>query len=163
MALDILNPKTERYVVNIPGNTYNRVKLPPDSILMIIDDMVKNIPSLKFLPTLASITFEALLKTDMQKAYEYARGVMTWSDDPPYGVIIQNIEENSGKLQIPENLYRLGAECYQAQIDDDHFPELGLIPVRYKKMAKLYRLTGDLEKAAEAEQKGESRAAQIVR
>ena len=147
--------KIDRYVANMANNTYNRVKISPDSILLVIDEMVKNVPSLEFLPVFVSFKFAALLKTEPQKAYDFAREAMAYDDDPPYRTLIVNIEENSEKLQIPVNIYRLGAECYQALIDSNPYPEYGDIPGKYKKMANLYKLAGDLPKAKEAEQKGE--------
>ncbi|WP_214226984.1 TlpA disulfide reductase family protein [Pedobacter sp. B4-66] len=147
-----------RYRVNLAGNTYDRKMISPDSILLVVDEMVKNVPSLKYLSLIIAFKFPALLETDPQKAYNYALEAMataTDGDAPLYGTLITQIEENSEKLQIPENIYRLGAECYQALIDSNPYPEYGDMPGKYKKMANLYRLAGDLPKAAEAEQKGE--------
>lgn len=156
MAARELVRKIERYVVNIPRNMYDRVRVPPDSVLMVIDEIVKDIPSLKFTSTFAAFTFEALLKTDVQKAYEYIREAMAVTDGPPYSVLISKIEGNTENLQIPKDIYMLGAECYQALNDNDPYPEFGLPSGRYQKMAKLYRLAGDLAKAEEAEQKSKS-------
>lgn len=153
MAAEELTRKIYRYVVNIPGNTYDRVRVPPDSVLMVIDEMVKDIPSLKFTATFASFTFKALLNTNLQKAYEYIREAMAVTDGPPYSVLISQIKGNTENLQIPKNIYMLGAECYQALNDKDPYPEFGLPSGRYQKMAKLYRLAGDDAKAKEAEQK----------
>ncbi|WP_276088511.1 hypothetical protein [Pedobacter sp. JY14-1] len=116
--------------------------------------MVKHIPDLKYTPVFVAFTFHALLETDMQKAYNFARETMNapvWYDDPPYSVLMQAIEDNAEKLRLPEIIYRLGAECYQALIDRNPYPEYGDIPGQYKKMANLYRLAGDFEKASEAE------------
>lgn len=141
------------------GNTHDRVMISSDSILLVINEMVRNVPSLKFLPNFVSFTFSALLKTDPQKAYGFAREVIatpSYSDEPSYGVLMSQIEENSDDIQISKNIYRLGAECCQALIDKDPYPEFGRIPENYKRMAKFYRLAGDIQKATEAEQKGEN-------
>jgi len=145
-----------RYKINMAGNTYERVTISPDSVLLVIDEMVKNVPNLKFLPNFVGRTFPALLQTNPQKAYAYAMEVMathTNYDDPPYLSLVYQIEENSDKLHIPENIYRLGAECCQAWIDLDPYPELGMTSSTYKRMASMYSLAGDSSKAAEAEQK----------
>jgi thiol-disulfide isomerase/thioredoxin len=153
-----LSDKIFRFEINMAGNTYDRVMIRPDSVLLVINEMVRNVPSLKFLPNFVSFTFPALLKTDPQKAYDFAQEVMTTSsyvDEPSYGILIYQIEENSDKLQIPKNIYRLGAECFQALIDKDPYPEFSNISENYKRMANFYRLAGDLSKATEAERKGE--------
>jgi len=145
-----------RYKINMDGNTHDRVTVSPHSVLVVIDEMVKNVPILKFLPGFITRTFDALLQTAPQKAYDFAREAMvtpSYYDEPPYLLLVQKIEENSDKLKIPENIYRLGAECCQAWIDDDPYPELGMTERTYKRMATLYRLAGDLPKATEADQK----------
>ncbi|RAJ29096.1 TlpA family protein disulfide reductase [Pedobacter cryoconitis] len=148
--------RTYRYEINMAGNTYDRVEIRPDSVLLIIDEMVKNIPSLKFLPGFIVSKFPALLQTDPQKAYDFVREAMatpSYYDEPPYLLLVNAIEENSDKMKVPENIFRLGAECCQAWIDSDPYPELGFTSTTYKRMANLYRHAGDLQKAAEAEQK----------
>lgn len=151
-----LYKKLFRYKINMAGNTYDRVMISPDSVLLVINEMVRNIPSLKFLPVFVTFTFPALLQTNPQKAYDFAREVMathTHVDEPLSLSLVYYIEENSDKLQLPENIYRLGAECCQAFIDKDPYPEFGFVSSTYKRMANLYRHAGDLTKAAEAEQK----------
>ncbi|WP_170132695.1 TlpA family protein disulfide reductase [Pedobacter cryoconitis] len=156
MSAEELTAKVYRYKINMTGNTYDRVMISPDSILLVINEMVKNVPSLKYLPIFVAFTFPALLKTDPQKAYDFAREVMathTYIDEPIYLSLVYFIEENSDALKLPEKIYRLGAECCQAWIDSDPYPEFGLTLSSYKRMANLYRHAGDLQKAAEAEQK----------
>ncbi|RAJ29094.1 TlpA family protein disulfide reductase [Pedobacter cryoconitis] len=151
-----LTAKIDRYKINMAGNTYDRVMISPDSVLLVINEMVRNVPSLKFLPVFVSSTFRSLLQTNPQKAYDFAREVMathTYYDEPIYLSLVYYIEENSDSLKLPENIYRLGAECCQAWIDSDPYPEFGLTLSSYKRMANLYRHAGDLQKAAEAERK----------
>lgn len=158
MGSQELLAKIDRHVANTAANTYDRVKITPDSIIFVIDDMVKNVPSLEFLPTFISFKFAALLQTEPQKAYVFAREVINkpiYGDDPPYYTLIATIEDYSEKLLIPRNIYRLGAECYQGLIDSNPYPEFGDTPSKYKKMANLYKLAGDLPKAKESERKGE--------
>ncbi|MEP6611598.1 MAG: TlpA disulfide reductase family protein, partial [Mucilaginibacter sp.] len=44
-----------------------------DSILLVVNAMVKKEPKIKYMPEMASHTFAALLITDPHKAYEYAK------------------------------------------------------------------------------------------
>lgn len=157
MASKELVDRLYYYKVNKAQNTHDRVIISPDSVLFQIDDMVKNVPTLKFLPVFVAFTVSALLQTNQQKAYDYIKEAMvtpTYEDSPPYDTLIGQIEENSDSIQISENIYKLGAVCCQALIDKDSYPEFGNISKNYKKMANFYRLAGDLSKAAEAEQKG---------
>ena len=74
-------------------------------------------------------------------------------EEPAYGYIIGVIEDDSRKLKIPAEIYRLGAECYQAEIDHATYPELLDMTKLYHKIAAWYLLAGDKSKAMEAEQK----------
>ncbi|HEY5327791.1 MAG TPA: TlpA disulfide reductase family protein [Mucilaginibacter sp.] len=127
----------------------------PDSALLVINEMVKKEPRLKYAPVIASFTFSALLRTNTHKAYEFGKGVMVTPtyEEPAYDFIIGDIEGDSRKLKIPAEIYRLGAECYQAEIDHAPYSELVDIPGQYRKMAAWYRLAGDKSKAMEAQQK----------
>ncbi|MBB2148279.1 TlpA family protein disulfide reductase [Pedobacter gandavensis] len=157
-AADELVSRIQRYVVNMAGNTRDRVQISPDSVILVIDEMVKHIPGLEYSSTFIAFKFAALLETDSQKAYDYGRAAMMdgkYSEDPSYPVLIAQIEEHSGKIKIPENIYVLGAECYQAIIDRNPYPEFGEMPLKYDKMANLYRLAGNQEKVTETEQKKE--------
>ncbi len=129
----------------------------PDSALLVINEMIKTEPKLKYAPVIAYYTFHALLKTDPHKAYEYGKKVIVTSTyrRPAYNAIIGGIEDWSRKIKIPEEIYRLGAETYEAEIDNTNpvYQELMDIPGIYHKMAAWYRLAHDSSKAAEAEQK----------
>ncbi|WP_285010490.1 TlpA family protein disulfide reductase [Pedobacter faecalis] len=146
--------RTDRMVVDIPGNTYKRVRTTPDSILMILDEMVKHIPTLKYYGNFASFRFSALLETDQRRAIDFAREVLAYEqEDPSYLIFTASIEEEFDKLDMQEDIYRFGAACYQAWIDENPYPEYGNVPVKYKKMALMYRRAGDIEKAEEADRK----------
>jgi thiol-disulfide isomerase/thioredoxin len=127
----------------------------PDSVLFVINEMVKKEPKLKYAPVTASFTFSALLRTDSHKAYEFGKKVMVTPtyQEPAYDFIIGDIKDDSRKLKIPAEIYRLGAECYQAEINQVPYPELLDIPGQYREMAAWYRLAGDKSKAMEADQK----------
>ena len=127
----------------------------PDSALLAINEMVRNEPKLKYAPYIAYNTFSALLKTDLHKAYQYAKVAIVTStyDDPPYDLIIGAIEWYSDKLNLPPEIYELGAEAYQVKIDHYPYPELVKIPKYYHNMADWYWRANNKSKAIDAEQK----------
>ncbi|OQY71445.1 MAG: hypothetical protein B6D44_12885 [Ignavibacteriales bacterium UTCHB2] len=127
----------------------------PDSALLIINDMIRKEPMLKYAPLIASHTFSALLKTDPHKAYEYGKVALTTTtyDDPPYSFITGTIEWYSDKLKLPAEIYELGAEAYRDKIDIyGRFGNLN-IPNDYKKMSDMYWRAKNRSKAEEAIQK----------
>jgi thiol-disulfide isomerase/thioredoxin len=127
----------------------------PDSALFAINKMVKKEPKLKYAPTMVSFTFSALLRINPHKAYEFGKQAMltpTYTE-PAYDMIIGCIQDDSRKLKISPEIYRLGAECYQAEIDQAPYPELVDTSEIYHEMAAWYRLAGEESKAKEAEQK----------
>ncbi len=127
----------------------------PDLKLLAINEIIKNEPRLKYAPFIASNTFSSLLKTNPQKAYEYGKVAIVTSTykEPAYDLIIGAIEWHSDKLNLPPEIYRLGAEAYQAQIDKIAYPELANMPKHYNKMAAWYERAGDKSKAIDARQK----------
>ncbi|MEO7490098.1 MAG: TlpA disulfide reductase family protein [Ferruginibacter sp.] len=124
----------------------------PDSALLVISDFLKKEPKLKYAPLIASHTFSAFLKTDPRKAYEYGKAVIVTStyDDPHYSSIWSAIEWYSDKINLPAEIYELGAETYQARINA--YPETSS-PNFYYKMAGLYWRANDKSKAIDAAQK----------
>jgi thiol-disulfide isomerase/thioredoxin len=127
----------------------------PDSALLVINEILGQEPRLKYAPRIAFHTFSSLLKTNSHKAYEYAKVAMvTYTyDDPPYDVIIGVIELYSSKLNLPAEIYQLGAEAYQAEIDQIPYPEIVDISKLYSKMAEWYWRANDKSKAIDAQQK----------
>ena len=95
-----------------------------DSILLWIDEIVKKEPKLKYAPFVAVNTFSALLQTDPHKAYEFGKVEMVTPtyEEPNYHLIYGPIEMYADKLNLPAEIYRLGAEAYQ--MDIDHRPYL---------------------------------------
>ena len=114
--------------------------------------MVKKEPGLKYMPVIAGNTFSALLKTNVAKAYEYGKEMLLAStfENSLYYIITGNIKEYASKLNLSPEIYRLGAEAYQAEIDL-YYESIDL-PNTYRKMAAWYRLANDKFKAVEAEQ-----------
>lgn len=127
----------------------------PDSTLMVIDEMVKREPKLKYAPWVASYTFTALLRTDPSKAYKFGKQAMAspygWY---AYGSIIGAIRDDMRKLSTPKEIYLLGAECYQAKIDrSPTYLPVGDMAKQYHEMAEWYRQGGDKPRAIAAEKK----------
>ncbi len=127
----------------------------PDSALLAINEMVRNEPKLKYAPFIASNTFSALLKTNPHKAYEYGKVAIVSStyEDPTYDRIIGAIMWYSDKLNLPAEIYQLGAEACQAEIDQIPYPEIVNLPRKYKRMAEFYWHANNKPKAIEGVQK----------
>ncbi len=127
----------------------------PDSTLLVIDDMVKKEPDLEYAPYTASYTFSALLINDPHKAYQYGKEVMVTRtyDDPARDRIIGDIKDASLKINIPQEIYQLGADCYQAKINAIIYPQLYDMARLYRNMAAWYILAGDKANAIKAQKK----------
>ncbi|MFL5789398.1 MAG: TlpA family protein disulfide reductase [Flavisolibacter sp.] len=152
----ILDDSLNYVLMRFTRNQYNMNDTDnPDSALLMINEIVKNEPKLKYAPFIASNTFNALLKTDPQRAYEYGKiAIVTPTyDSPPCDFIISKIKEYSNKLNLPSEIYELGAEAYQEEINQIHYPELVNLPRFYNNMAEMYRLAKNKVKAVESIQK----------
>jgi thiol-disulfide isomerase/thioredoxin len=145
---DSLGTELMRYAGNLEKDDLGE----PDSALLAINEIIRNEPGLEFAPSIASYTFSALLKTDPYKAYEYGKLLLVTStyEDPKYHLIWVPINLYSNKLNLPEEIYYLGAEAYQKRIDA--YPESAR-PEFYYNMARLYRIANDKSKAIDAAQK----------
>ncbi|WP_431214777.1 TlpA family protein disulfide reductase [Puia sp. P3] len=66
-------------------------------LLRRVNEIVENEPDLKYAPNVAACTFNLLLKTDPQKAYEYGKVFMVTSTyrTPPYYIIFNNVKSYS--------------------------------------------------------------------
>ncbi len=145
---DSLSYELMRYAGNLEKDDPGK----PDSALLAINEIVRKEPGLKYAPSISFYTFSALLKTDPYKAYEYGKlmlGTSTY-DDPHYHLIWGPVNLYSNKLNLPEEIYQLGAEAYQKRIDA--YPE-SVRPEFYYNMARLYRLANDKSKAVDAARK----------
>jgi thiol-disulfide isomerase/thioredoxin len=126
-----------------------------DSALLEIDAIVKNQPELKYAPSLGRQTFAALLKTDPEKAYAYAKALMvtpTYSEPDLY-IISDVIKDYANELNIPPHLYQLGAEACEKQINEIAYPEIVEMHKRYSRMAEWYSRANDKSKAIDAQEK----------
>lgn len=127
----------------------------PDSALYYIDKIIKQEPRLRYKPLTAFNTLYSLLKIDPQKASEYGKKALfmtSSTDDSPSYTMIGAIEICSYKLQLPAQIYELGAEAYQVDIRLYPYPDLVNISKQYHKMAWWYWLAKKKQKAIEAEQ-----------
>lgn len=127
----------------------------PYAALLAIKAMIKNEPRLTYAPFIGYNTFVSLLKTNQHKALEYGRLVMVtpnYDDEIAYYVIINAIQNYSNKLTLSAEIYQLGAEACQAEIDLIPYPEIIDMYKRYHKMAALYWRAKNKLKAIEAEQ-----------
>jgi len=138
------------------GNAFKAGDLgKPDSALLVIDEIIKKEPKLKYAPAIAFHTFSSLLKTNPHEAYEYGKAVLVTStyEEPACYAIIGPLEWYSNKLNIPAEIYELGAEAFQVGIDQIPYPGLADLSKLYSKMAGWYWIAKDKSKAIEAEQK----------
>jgi thiol-disulfide isomerase/thioredoxin len=108
----------------------------PDSALLLINEMVRNEPRLKYTPEIAYYTFSSLLKTNPHKGYEYGKEMLLASsyEDPDYYAIILPIEWYSDKLKLSAEIYELGIEAYRAYFD--HHPDVVVRPNIYHIIAE---------------------------
>jgi thiol-disulfide isomerase/thioredoxin len=127
----------------------------PDSALIAINDLVAKEPRLKYAPRVAYHTFIALLKTDLPKAYEYGKLALANRDKNSnvFDYIIGAILTNSTKIKLPAEIYELGAEAQQAEIDWIPYPENVNMVERYNRMAEWYFYANKKPKAIDAQQK----------
>jgi thiol-disulfide isomerase/thioredoxin len=125
----------------------------PDSILFVINEIVKDNPRLKYMPAIAANTFTSLLKTNPHKACEYGKEMMGAStyEDPLEYIIFGQIKWYSDKLKLPAEIYQLGAEAYRVRIDA--YPETADLPRFYHVMAEFYGRANDKSQAIATEQK----------
>jgi thiol-disulfide isomerase/thioredoxin len=127
-----------------------------DSVLSLAHAFVKDEPRLQYAPRVAYKTFEALLHTAPPIALEYGTRLMeqtTYEEECPYYIITDVIETWEGRIEIPAEIYRLGVEAYQDQIDHPLYIEYLNLSKIYHTMADWDRRAGDNEKANDADQK----------
>ena len=127
----------------------------PDWALLVIEDLIFDEPQLKYTPVIAFHTFSSLLKTNLHKAYEYGKIaiVTTTYKEPAYDEILSAIELYSKKLKLPLEIYQLGAEACQLQIDQIPYPEIINMAREFSNMANLYWLAKNKSKAIDSQNK----------
>lgn len=118
----------------------------PDSALLVIGDMIKKEPRMKYAHKIAYHTFSALLKVSPDSAYKYGKQALQESNqNSPYWEIITCIDLIANRFASPPQIYLLGAEAYQAEID--LYPWQYNTPKTYIKMAEWYVRAGEKAKA----------------
>jgi thiol-disulfide isomerase/thioredoxin len=154
--LKALDDSINYELMNYSGNFYKKDYIgKPDSALLLINEMVRKEPRLKYAPFITGNTFSALLKTNQQLAYEYGKEALATSffNNSLWYFIINDIEWYSDKLNLKAEIYQLGAEAYQAKIDQIPYPEIADMFKFYDKMAAWYWRANNKSKAIEAQQK----------
>ena len=138
-------------------NSYNGPNGPgnPDTVLLMVKDIVKKEPKLKYAPLIAYNTFAALLKTDFQKAYTYGKEVLATScyDDTAYRSIIDPISVFTENSNLPREIYALGADALQRETNQFPYPERISIHKRCNLIADWYWRSGDSVKAVNAQKR----------
>jgi thiol-disulfide isomerase/thioredoxin len=127
----------------------------PDMTLFAINSMVVGEPALKYAPRVAYQTFAALLKTDTRKACEYGRKVIVTPtyEVPAVDAIINVIAAYADSLNLPPEVYDLGAEACQVFINWIPYPENFSMHKEYSRMANWYARANKRSKAIKAQQK----------
>lgn len=154
--LAILDDSLHYELARFERNPYNTNDIDkPDSALLMIDEIVRKEPGLKYAPWIATHTFYALLKTDTHKAYEYGKKeiVTPGYDSVRADVIINGIELYPDKSNLPSEIYELGAEAYQVEINQIRHPAIVNTPRLYSNMSEMYWLAKNKSKAIETIQK----------
>jgi hypothetical protein len=128
-----------------------------DSALLVIDDVAKTEPLIKFTPGIAYQIFSILLKTNIKKAYDYGKKVIeTTTYEKPAGfIIIGAIENLSKEINLTPEIYQLGIDAIQVEIDGAKlcYPEIRNIYKHYYKMADWYWLVCNKSRAIKTQEK----------
>ncbi|HEY4288358.1 MAG TPA: TlpA disulfide reductase family protein [Puia sp.] len=126
-----------------------------DSLLLWIDKIIKKEPKLQYAPFVGVNTFSALLLTDPHKAYEFGKVAMVTPtyEEPNYHLFYGSIGIYSDSLHLPAEIYELGAEAYQLDLDHRPYKDNDVFARLYHEQAALYWRANDGPKAIEAAQK----------
>lgn len=130
----------------------------PDSALLEIGKILQETPQLKYYPRVGHFTFWSLIKTDPAEAVKFGKAWIAASEEPQWKTITDAVSSMASRgTQLPVEAYLLGAESFQAQLDN--YPWSMNFPATYKQMADLYQKAGDAAKAAEMLKKAEAATA----
>ncbi|HNR17643.1 MAG TPA: TlpA disulfide reductase family protein [Chitinophagaceae bacterium] len=136
-----------------PNGNFRSDSWKKDSALVLIDEIAKTEPLVKYTPRIAYQIFSFLLKTNMKMAYEYGKKVIeTTTYEKPAGfIIIGAIEDFSKEITLMQEIYKLGIEAIQVELNEalSCFPEIRNIYKRYYKMSEWYWLINNKSKAIE--------------
>ena len=127
----------------------------PDSALLLLSEIIKNEPKLKYSHFVAYHTFSFLLEKNPHSAYKYGKLAIEPNiyPEPAYDAIISSVNKYSNKIKLPVEIYQLGAEAYQVKIDQITYPEIMNMSKYYNNMADLYWLAKNTSKAIDSQNK----------
>ncbi len=124
----------------------------PAGALAEIEKILSENPGLKYYPKLGHFTFWSLIKTDPEKAVQFAKEWFAASDFPSWKTITDAVMNMVGRnIKLPESVYMLAVESFQAQIDN--YPASMNIPVTYNEIANLQFMSGNRDKAIAAQER----------
>jgi len=152
--LEILDDSAGNELTDYKAEVEKRYSGRSDSLLLEkVNEIVRKEPELKYTPNIAAFTFNLLLKTDANQAYEYGKVLLATSTYrmPPYSVIFNNIKSYSETLKLPPRIYELGVEAYQARIR--YSAKTVNLPNSYHTMAEWYWRAHDTSNAIATEAK----------
>lgn len=136
-----------------PNGNYRNDSWKRDSALLLVDEVAKSEPLLKYTPLIAYQIFSTLLKTNPKKAYEYGKEVIvTTTYEEPAGFIIRGaIERLSNEINFPPEIYQLGIDAIQVELDAalSCYPEIRNVYKHYYRKAKWYGVLGNKSRAVE--------------
>ncbi len=136
------------------GNEYKKDYYgKPEALLLYIEEIVKKEPALKYAPLVGIHTFEAFLKTNLPKAYEFGQTLIKTAtyEEPAFHGVIGSIKYFSDKFNLPPDIYRLGAEAHEAKLKWIPYPSQFNMVKLYKTMAEWYWRANDFLKAVPAQ------------
>ncbi|MGN7787950.1 TlpA family protein disulfide reductase [Niabella sp. 22666] len=125
----------------------------PDSVLYLIDSVVKIDPDLRLRPFIAGHIFSALLKTNTEQMVEFGNELIRTDNEDLHYVITYYTQRLTGKIKVPKEAYFLAAKGYQKMIDLKRWPEHQAIPDLYAKMANCFWRAKDKVNAVEVQKK----------
>lgn len=125
----------------------------PDSALLVLAEIVKDEPKLKYARSITFHTFSCLLKTDQKKAYAYGREILTATDKPFFSSIHHNVLNYADVFTLLPEIYQLGAEARQKEIEQLPYPEIFDLSGDHSQIADWYWRANNKSKAIAAQQK----------
>lgn len=117
----------------------------------MIDSLLAKEPGLEYYGNTGHFTFYSLLKTNPDKAVEFAEAWLAANDEPRFKTITDSV---TGREGLPPEMYRLAAKSYQEHLD--RYPWSMDFPKTYKEMSELYAKAGDKAMAEDMRKKAES-------
>lgn len=142
------------YSMDLSKSNLNEV----DNARLVLEktkEIVENEPKLENTYPISYYTFSSLLKIDQKKAYDYGKRILTPANEhsSQHYPIIEVVRQYSDELDLLPEIYHLGAEAYQEEINQIVYPEITDMYKYYIRMANWYFRANDKSKAITAQQK----------